>query len=560
MRSSRLLLALLVGLGLLAACARRDGDDLPAGPAATVSNLFASPDTNQPSGEATTVAAETVNTQPPVVATQVDPDTLIIRVDTAANRRPISPHIYGVSGSNANGNAALQPSLESWGGNPSTRFNWRLGNAWNTGSDWFYNNTNYDADGNAFDRFLQDKLARNIATRVAVPTLGWVARDTNLATCSFPDENGNCTDGQASNCENQRLIADPTTTSVASTPADIVAWLNHMRELGGLPTYIAMDNEPELWGYTHYDVHPDCTSYAEILDKYIEYSRAIRPVAPESLLTGPTTCCYWYYWNSAAGAVDKISHGNADFIPWFLRNLSDHDAAAGQRHLDLLDIHYYPEGLYNDNSDAATAAHRLRATRSLWDWEYKDESWIDEPIALIPHMLQLIADNYPGTRLAISEWNFGAADTMNGALAIADVLGIFGREGVTMAAYWRILEPESPGNFAFRMYTNYDGQGGRFGDLSVLASSPDPDVITSFAALDTASGDLHLLLLNKLPSTAQPVNLELNHFAAAGPATLYRYSESQPTAILNETVADPYNLTLPPYSITLLVIPGVEQE
>ena len=62
-----------------------------------------------------------------------------------------------------------------------------------------------------------------------------------------------------------------------------------------------MDNEPELWGYTHYDVHPDCPGYGEILDKYIEYSTAIRDVVPEAMLTGPVTCCYWYYWNSAAG-------------------------------------------------------------------------------------------------------------------------------------------------------------------------------------------------------------------------------------------------------------------
>ena len=35
-----------------------------------------------------------------------------------------------------------------------------------------------------------------------------------------------------------------------------------------------MDNEPELWGYTHYDVHPECPTYEEILDKYLTYATA----------------------------------------------------------------------------------------------------------------------------------------------------------------------------------------------------------------------------------------------------------------------------------------------
>ena len=45
--------------------------------------------------------------------------------------------------------------------------------------------------------------------------------------------------------------------------------------------FIAMDNEPELWGTTHYDVHPACSTYEEILDKYLTYATAVRAVAAE---------------------------------------------------------------------------------------------------------------------------------------------------------------------------------------------------------------------------------------------------------------------------------------
>lgn len=44
--------------------------------------------------------------------------------------------------------------------------------------------------------------------------------------------------------------------------------------------------------------------------------------------------------------------------------------------LDQLDVHYYPNDVFNDAVDAATRAKRLRSTRSLWDVSYKDEGWI----------------------------------------------------------------------------------------------------------------------------------------------------------------------------------------
>ena len=54
----------------------------------------------------------------------------------------------------------------------------------------------------------------------------------------------------------------------------------------------------------------------------------------------------------------------------------------------------------------------------------------------VVRMNQLIEAYYPGTRLGISEWNFGADETMNGALAIADVLGM--SEGAVNVAAHRL--------------------------------------------------------------------------------------------------------------------------
>ena len=61
-----------------------------------------------------------------------------------------------------------------------------------------------------------------------------------------------------------------------------------------------------------------------------------------------------------------------------------------------------------------------------------NESWIADKVQLIPRMKTWVATNYPGTKTGITEYNWGAEGHMNGALAQADIFGIFGREGLDL--------------------------------------------------------------------------------------------------------------------------------
>jgi hypothetical protein len=394
--------------------------------------------------------------------------------------------------------------------------------------------------------------------RLALPTLGWVAADDDSASCSFPLPDGSCGDAEGANCSEPGEISDPTLTSIRSDESSITDWVKYLKEDQDFDIrFLAMDNEPELWGYTHYDVHPACTTYSEILEKFLSYARAVRGAAPNAEITGPVTCCWFFYWDSAAGKKDRETNGNMEFLPWFLESVRNHDETHGMRTLDVLDIHYYPEGVYNNNVDQPTAEHRLRSTLSLWDNNYVDESWIGVPVSLISRMKGLINEHYPGTKLGISEWNWGADDTMNGALAIADVLGIFGREDLYLAAYWRYPEVNSPGYYSFKLYTNFDDQGSRFGDTSVWAQSENRNEISSYAALDSQTGNLHLMILNKDPDQAIPVQVQLNGITPNKQGTLFRYQgsslediETNPIEIGDES----FTIELPPYSISLFVI------
>ncbi len=477
-------------------------------------------------------------------------------IDTTRVRAPISPLIRGFSGDTDLAYITdVGGTLNSWGGNPSSRFNYLIGHAWNAGADYEFRNGNYGQSGDVARAFLDMSASTGTVARLAVPTIGWIAKDDDNNTCSFPDGAGGCRSIKNRKCSSSKDIADPNLANVPSTPAMVATWVRSLAEqYGDTLRFIAMDNEPELWATTHLDVHPACPTYEEILSTYLRYADAVHDAAPKVALMGPVMCCWFDYWRGAPGPAggEKV-----DFLTWFLRGVRAHDTDVGHRTLDVVDVHYYPQSdVYNDKVDQQTAARRLRSTRSLWDPEYTDESWIGDTIRFIPRLNDLIAAAYPGTPLAISEWNFGADTSMNGAIAIADVLGIYGREGVYMASYWRSPARQSPGYFGFKMYGNYDGHGSAFDGTALAVTSPDPDRLSTYAAVSADGGALRVMLLNKDPDHPATVRIDPESFVSST-GVVYRYDGS--TEIRKSDLpigAGGVEVTLPPYSINLIELRG----
>ena len=488
----------------------------------------------------------------PVTVASVAPDAvdITVTVDVSARGPAISTYLTGIAASySAADMEAAGVTFTSFGGNPSTRYNYEIGHAWNHGADYEFRNTNYgQPTADAAREHVAVTAEIGGQARVAVPTLGWVARNDDENTCSFPDGAGGCQPAsEVGTCDGDGPVADPARANVESTPERVAAWIEGLVADGLAPDIIAMDNEPELWGSTHYDVHPDCTTYEEVLDKYLTYAAAVRAVAPDAKLAGPAACCWYDYWNTAPGPEEGPFE---EYLDWFLRSVKADDESTGQRSIDILDVHYYPQSdVFNDKTDEQTNARRLRSTRSLWDPTYQDESWIDTRITFIPRMKETIERNYPGLSLVISEWNFGADDTVNGALAIADTIGIYGREGVAAASYYFQPDVGSPGYMAFKMHGNYDDAGSRFGGDVVAVTSSDPDVVSAYAAVDDA-GVARLMLINKDPADAHTVAIS----GAAGAGTAFTYGEATAGVIERRDVdvADP--LQLAPYSITVVEV------
>ncbi len=175
----------------------------------------------------------------------------------------------------------------SWGGETATRYNHLIG-ASNGGEDSDYQNQQIGSGGDAVTALLAAASGAGVASRVAVPTLGWVAKNAEPTTCSFPLDSGGCWNANDASCLNPIAVADPAATSVASTRRGVSSWIAGLvADPSTTPRFIAFDNEPELWGTAHYDIHPTCPTYEEILLKYLEYAVAVRGRRAGRRVDGP---------------------------------------------------------------------------------------------------------------------------------------------------------------------------------------------------------------------------------------------------------------------------------
>jgi hypothetical protein len=200
---------------------------------------------------------------------------------------------------------------------------------------------------------------------------------------------------------------------------------------------------------------------------------------------------------------------------------------------------------------------RNRSTRSLWDPAYRDESWINDFVKLVPRLHDWVKAYYPDTRIGITEYNWGAEGHMNGATAQADVLGIFGREGLHLAARWTTPDASTPTYKAIKLYRNYDGSRSGFGETSVKATVPNPDALSAFAAWRRADGKLTVMVVNKGLSGSTAVNLRLDNASPRGSAQVWQLANNTITRLGDLPVsAGSITTTLPAPSVTLFVVPA----
>lgn len=483
---------------------------------------------------------------------------------TDADVRAISPLIYGTSGTTELDKT--RQTLVRAGGNRYTAYNWET-NASNAGSDYQFQNDGQLSESNEPAKplldLVRDASPRNVAMLVTIPIGDYVAADKLGG--------GDVRNSGASYLQTRfkRNRADKGAPLAGRPdPNDGFVYqeefVNFMRRRTPPKARMlfSLDNEPEAWSTVHAEVHPRQVTYAELWDRNYRFARAVKRAWPAAEVLGPTV----YGWSAFQKLQNASDANDRDFFEFYL-DQAKAAAAGGKRLIDYLDVHWYPEVQVNGARIGETAttpdvvAARVQAPRSLWDSSYEESSWVREvaggPIDLIHRLTAQIDAHYPGTKLAFSEWNYGAGNHISGAIATADTLGIFGREGVALASLWPLSANEAFTFAAFRAYRNYDGKGAAFGDVSVRATSSDVNQVTAYASLKAGVADqLCVIAINK-SSTPKVVGLFLVHPLTFKSAHIYELSGTAPELVpktdLRTRGSNMFRVPLPGYSVSIIV-------
>lgn len=535
------------------------------------------------------------------------PGAVQVSVNLAGTRRPINPDIYGVNfGSDAQ-HADLRYPVRRSGGNSTTRYNWQL-DVHNTANDYFYQNIP-DGSGQGLpnastaNAFVVATKAQGGEPMLTIPTIGWVPLDLRQKRwgfsqslygaqtmdecrfyapnppdwCSADSGNGLCTGGPF--CQGGRIVGNnPADTSKPAPVSYAADWVTHLRARHGTAAqggvkHFSLDNEPMLWNSTHRDVHPQAPTYDEVWTRGRDRAFAIKAVEPDAKIFGPVTWGWCDFWTSAADAAlgncfegpDRNAHGGVPFVEWYLQRVCAETGPGGIRAVDYLDLHYYPQGdnidgLDNDvgaGEQPDVQARRLRSLRELYDSSYASESWIGQTAYPNPNLLRraraVIDARCPGTKLALTEYKWGPDNGVTGALAQAELLAIFGREGVDYATRWVAPDDGSLSEHAFRMFLDYDGAHTRVLGDAVPATSSDAQMLGAYA-VDQPGGPLRVLLFNRSPA-ARNIELALSGLSAQSWSAWRLSGAGYASVASNQPAAGAsLALSLPGHSATLLVI------
>jgi len=547
-----------------------------------------------------------------------------LTVDAASQTHAISPYIYGMNAFNLASSVGkvAHITIDRFGGDATSRYNYLL-DVTSSASDWYFENqtgATGKQDTSQFNAQVIADAAIGAKTIASVNVFGWVAKDGK--SCSFPaslypnqlavDPHRACGDGQNANKTNITGNS-PTDTSIAVGPSFAGDWVTYLAGKfgtaahGGVAIY-DLDNEPAWWDAVHRDVHPLPSTYDEVTNNGIAVARAIKAADPSAEVSGPVIDNWWNYfyskkdmeagWSASPchqpwdNPTDRKAHDGIPLVEYYLRQFAAQQTNGKPRLLDYLDLHTYFVANYNGVSlgfgvagDTGAQAARLNSTRVFWDPTYTDPSYLQpnyttdvnftsncavpaQSPQVIPMMQTWIKNDYPGTKTAITEYNWGGQESINGALAQADILGIFGSYALDVGTLWGAPNPTTqvPGLKAFQIYRNYDGNNSTFGNQALASTSANQGQLAVYGALRTSDNSYTIVVLNKtFGDLISSVSIAHHTASANETAKVYLYSNANLSNIVGQApiaVSPPASgttstitTTFPAQSITLLVVP-----
>ena len=462
-----------------------------------------------------------------LAATRLVAQDVTFSIDAVNDRNVIPDVVYGVNDLGVAGS-----TVHRHGGNRHTGLNWE-NNASNAGRDYIHSSDSYlgsnagignsQTSGALLQAWLNADRAAGLKTIITLPVAGYVAADMNGAVAQGET---------APSARWKQIVVDkPGPLSLTPDKNDGVVYLEEMvnflvanygsASAGGVAAY-NLDNEPGLWFDTHPRIHPGKVGYQELVNRHVPVATITTALDPAAQIYGPVSYGWGEHLNLQE-APDASGYNNTygNFTNYYLAQMKSASDAAGRRLLHRYDIHWYPEARGDNRIVFGTGPGtnndidaRLQAPRSLWDPAYIETSWITQyttngqGIRLLPRLQASIDQYYPGTGLAITEYNYGGTDHISGGVAQADVLGIFGRYSVA-ACFWPLQATNNYVAAAFQLYRNYDGAGAHFGGTSLNATASD-NAKAGVHAARAANGKLTTVVVNRSRTLARTAQLQFS--------------------------------------------------
>lgn len=507
--------------------------------------------------------------------------------------KPISLWIYGINFYSGITGAPPQLTFDRDGGNRWTAYNWET-NASNAGSDYLYENDDYlsssTVPAEAVRSFIAGDQSNGLASLMTVQLQGLVAGDESgpVSVTDPPDLTRfkQVVDKKSTVSSVPFTITPPTTD--ANVYMDEFAWALDQKFSGmGIfgtspahPTFVSLDNEPELWNSTHLEVQgPNPVTSDAYIAKTITLTEALKDQFPNMVIFGPVHYGFQgiYNWQGELSATP----GGANWFPdKYLAALNTASATYGKPLVDVYDFHWYVEE-YDANGNRAIDLSGTSLTdaqvqlivqspRALWDPTFTDSTnsnpWIYEelgntPINILGRLQAKINSEFPGMKISITEYENGGWNHIAGTIAQTDNLGIFGSQGLFAASFWPPNGTYSYALAGFRAFRDFDGVGANFGDTSLQSTSSNVQNVVVYASSDGAApGRFVFVAINR--STTSQVTA-INGQALSGTAQLFQMTAAsaqgqnpvQPVSIGTMAVSgSSLTITLPALSVTTIEV------
>ncbi|MFN3402602.1 MAG: glycoside hydrolase family 44 protein [Cytophagaceae bacterium] len=510
--------------------------------------------------------------------------TVNLSVDPSLERKPISPWIYGRN-NNLSGNPSQPTTLTNLtryrdaglrmfregNGNNSTKYNWKR--KLTSHPDWYNNVYSQDWDykasvllnqtGNTMGLFsfqLLGKVASsnqyNFNDWAYNNSQYWSGVTNNWAGGGGPDAgNGN---------PDLYLMNWP----ADSTTAIIPYWKNTLGYNMERLKYWSMDNEPEIWQYTHDDAIGAITA-DQYLEKYITVAKKARELYPDIKLIGPISPneWQWYAWNNTK-VTDPDDGNQYCWMEYFIKKIAKEQNASGIKLLDVLAVHFYPNT--QSNIDLTLQLHRVWFDRdyiypqangvklsgtSGWDnninKEYffgRCEDWLTK---------------YMGTdhKVSFGVTECGAINTNPNVVSCwyASHLGTFANNGVEIFTPWDWYTGQWE---ILNLFSNY------FGKIAVKTTSDNETFVSGYSSVSADGDSLMIAIVNRDKSNSRPVRINLNNYIpSASVVNGFRISGLPSTETFNSKTSNAlqnltFNITeasieftAPSLSVTMIQIP-----